>query len=243
MRYWLVMPAAGASRRFGVAHPKLHRPLAGRTVLEVALQPFIADERCRGIALALNPEALANAELRARLAHKVLPVGGGARRCDSVLAGLAALAGAAGEDWVLVHDAARPCLSGADLDALLAAGADHAVGALLAEPVADTLKRADAASASEATVDRRGLWRALTPQMFRHGPLRAALRAALAAGREPTDEAQAMEWQGERPLLVAARDANVKITSPKDLELAAAILTARAAASLPVADPGARSCG
>ena len=245
MRYWLVMPAAGASRRFGVAHPKLHRPLAGRTVLDVALQPFIDDPRCRGIALALNPEALADAELRARLAHKVRPVAGGARRCDSVLAGLAALSGVDTDDWVLVHDAARPCLSAADLDALLAAGADHAVGALLAEPVADTLKRADAGSASEATVDRRGLWRALTPQMFRLGPLRDALQASLAAGREPTDEAQAMEWQGGRPLLVAARDGNIKITSPKDLELAAAILAARAAPALPaaVAGPGARSCG
>jgi 2-C-methyl-D-erythritol 4-phosphate cytidylyltransferase len=242
MRYWLVMPAAGASRRFGAAHPKLHRPLAGRTVLEVALQPFIDDERCLGIALALQPQALASGELRARLVHKVLAVAGGARRCDSVLAGLVALSGAGADDWVLVHDAARPCLSTADLDALLAAGAGQAIGAVLAEPVADTLKRADAASASEATVDRRGLWRALTPQMFRHGALRAALQAALAAGREPTDEAQAMEWQGGRPLL-AARDANIKITSPKDLELAAAILAARAGEALPVAGPGARSCG
>ncbi|HZT54716.1 MAG TPA: 2-C-methyl-D-erythritol 4-phosphate cytidylyltransferase [Burkholderiaceae bacterium] len=242
VRYWLVMPAAGASRRFGTAQSKLERSLAGRTVLDLALEPFMDDERCRGIALALNPDGLANAEVRARLGRKVLPIAGGERRCDSVLAGLAALSMAEADDWVLVHDAARPCLSAADLAALLAAGAQHAVGALLAEPVADTLKRADGASAIDATVDRRGLWRALTPQMFRYGALRAALQAAVAAGREPTDEAQCMEWQGARPLLVAGEDANIKITSPKDLELAAAILATRAAAASPGEGMGARSC-
>lgn len=243
MRYWLVMPAAGASRRFGEARPKLHRPLAGRTVLDLALQPFLSDERCLGITLVLNVEGLADAELRARFGRRALLVAGGTRRCDSVLAGLAALSRAASDDWVLVHDAARPCLSASDLAALLAAGAEHAVGALLAEPVADTLKRADANTQSEATVDRSGLWRALTPQMFRHGPLTRALQSALAAGREPTDEAQCMEWQGARPLLVAAQDANIKITNPKDLELAAAILAAREAMSEPASGVGARSCG
>ncbi len=237
------MPAAGASRRFGSGNPKLHRPLAGRTVLEVALQTFSGDGNCRGIALALEPAALADPELRARLGRQVIPVAGGARRCDSVLAALSALVGAGEQDWVLVHDAARPCLSRADLDRLLEAGAPHPVGALLGEPVADTLKRADASSACESTVDRRGLWRAQTPQMFRYGPLRHALQAALAAGHEPTDEAQAMEWQGARALLVAARDGNLKITTPSDLDLAAAILTARGMRSGTPAGAGARACG
>ena len=134
------MPAAGASRRFGGVGSKLREPLAGRTVLEVALQVFSQDSRCLGVALALAPDALASPELRARLAARVMAVAGGARRCDSVLAGLEALAGAgAGEqDWVLVHDAARPCLSPADLERLLDAGSAHPVGALLAEPVTDT---------------------------------------------------------------------------------------------------------
>jgi 2-C-methyl-D-erythritol 4-phosphate cytidylyltransferase len=237
------MPAAGASRRFGGGNPKLHRRLAGLTVLEVALQPFNDDANCRGITLALEPTALADPELRARLGRKVMPVAGGARRCDSVLAALSALAGAGEQDWVLVHDAARPCLSRADLARLLEAGAQHPVGALLAEPLTDTLKRADAASACESTVDRRGLWRAQTPQMFRWGPLHTALRAALAAGHEPTDEAQAMEWQGERALLVAARDGNLKITTPADLDLAAAILAARGIGSGTGAGAGARACG
>ena len=162
-------------------------------------------------------------------------VAGGAERADSVLCGLAALAACGRDtaretDWVLVHDAARPCLSAADLDRLLAAGAAHPVGALLAAPVTDTLKSADEASCCERTVDRAALWRALTPQMFRFGPLRAALHAAQAAGRMPTDEAQAMEWQGARPLLVAAADSNIKITNRCDLAVAAAIIAAQQAA-------------
>ncbi len=226
--YWLVMPAAGASRRFGAGAAKQHVALAGRTVLELALQLFSEDARCRGIALALSPAALADAGLRGRLAAKVWPVLGGARRCDSVLSGLEALgARAASEDWVLVHDAARPCLSADDLDRLLQGGAAHGLGALLAAPVTDTLKRADDTQSVECTVDRGALWRALTPQMFRYGPLCAALRNALAAGREPTDEAQAIEWQGGRPLLVVAQDSNIKITSRQDLDLAQAILAAR----------------
>jgi 2-C-methyl-D-erythritol 4-phosphate cytidylyltransferase len=226
--YWLVMPAAGASRRFGGGAAKQHVALDGRTVLEVALQLFSDDVRCRGIAVALSPAALADAALHGRFHAKVSPVLGGARRCDSVLAGLDALGGrAAAEDWVLVHDAARPCLSARDLDRLLQAGAPHPLGALLAAPVADTLKRADVSQGSECTVDRAPLWRALTPQMFRYGPLCAALRSAVAAGREPSDEAQAIEWQGGRPLLVPAQDSNIKITSPQDLAVARAILASR----------------
>ena len=137
------------------------------------------------------------------------------------------------EDWVLVHDAARPCLESHDLERLLAALASHALGGLLATPAADTLKRAPAEAASAAgarvaeTVDRTPLWRALTPQMFRYGRLCAALDAAHAAQRFPTDEAQALEWQGEQPLLIPGAASNLKITTAEDLVLAAAILRSR----------------
>jgi 2-C-methyl-D-erythritol 4-phosphate cytidylyltransferase len=226
-RYWLVMPAAGESRRFG-GTAKQHASLAGRTVLEVALQLFCDDARCRGIVLALSAQSMADSALLGRLAGKITPVLGGARRCDSVLAALGSLAAqAAAQDWVLVHDAARPCLSAADLDHLLLAGAAHPEGAVLAAAVTDTLKRADSERRSEVTVSRDGLWRALTPQMLRYGPLCAALRAAVADGKEPTDEAQAMEWQGARPLLIPAEESNIKITNRQDLSLAAAILSAR----------------
>ena len=155
-------------------------------------------------------------------------VDGGAQRSDSVLRALDDLAGrAADTDWVLVHDAARPCLSAADLERLLNAGTDSQGGALLAAPVADTIKRATDDGRSGGTVPREQLWRAQTPQMFRYRELREALRQARAAGREPTDEAQALEWLGVQPQLVAAQDSNIKITTAEDLAVAAAILAAR----------------
>jgi 2-C-methyl-D-erythritol 4-phosphate cytidylyltransferase len=232
MRYWVVVPAAGAGRRFGGTLPKQHWPLASGTVVEAALRPFIADSRCVAIALALDAQALADQALRARLPVKVLTVAGGDERADSVRCGLEALArgtpdAAGASDWVLVHDAARPCLSARDLDSLLLAGAAHPHGALLAAPVSDTLKSADAAGRCERTVDRAGLWRALTPQMFRLGALQAALRAARDSGRAPTDEAQAMEWQGAAALLVEAADGNIKITNREDLAVAEAIIAER----------------
>jgi 2-C-methyl-D-erythritol 4-phosphate cytidylyltransferase len=142
---------------------------------------------------------------------------------------------AADTDWVLVHDAVRPCLSAADLARLLQSAAVAADGALLAVPVADTVKqvRPPGAGASAetlrcaATIPRDSLWLAQTPQMFRLGPLRAALERALDAGRIPTDEAQAMEWEGVAALLVRALDHNIKVTSAADLGLAQAILAAR----------------
>ena len=163
MRYWLVMPAAGSGRRFGGASPKQYAELAGRTVIEWALAPFLADRRCAGIVVALAPQDGEWARIAARLeraAHggaqdapppTVTAVPGGTHRSLSVRAGLAALTGrAAGDDWVLVHDAARPCLESHDLDRLIAALASHPLGGLLATAAADTLKRAPAAAGIEA---------------------------------------------------------------------------------------------
>jgi 2-C-methyl-D-erythritol 4-phosphate cytidylyltransferase len=155
---------------------------------------------------------------------------GGAERSDSVRNALAALNRRANkDDWVLVHDAARPCLSKADLDRLLERACDHPVGGILAQPVADTLKRAqpDTVPTIETTVDRSGLWRAGTPQMFRYGRLCEALDRALSAGRRPTDESQALEWLGEHPLLVEGSAANIKVTTTDDLALADSLLTGR----------------
>jgi 2-C-methyl-D-erythritol 4-phosphate cytidylyltransferase len=228
MHYWLVMPAAGSGKRFGGAIPKQHLPLAGATVLELALRPFLDDTRCRMLVLALAADDAFRIDLSARLGPKVQVVIGGAERVDSVVAALRSLRDQAGDqDWVLVHDAVRPCLSAADLDQLLQSGAASADGALLATPLADTLKRADENACVETTVSREHLWRALTPQMFRYRRLLDALTAAQAAGRRPTDEAQAIEWQGGQPLLVAARDINVKITTENDLPVAAAAIAAR----------------
>jgi 2-C-methyl-D-erythritol 4-phosphate cytidylyltransferase / 2-C-methyl-D-erythritol 2,4-cyclodiphosphate synthase len=232
--YWLVMPAAGSGRRFrerGAASaaevPKQYAPLLGRTVIEWALAPFAADPRCAALAVALAPDDRhwRTIATRAGAEKEVILAPGGAERAHSVRSGLAALCDrAAGEDWVLVHDAARPCLARADLDRLLAEGGRHPVGAVLAAPVADTVKACAENGAIERTVDRAGLWRALTPQMFRYGALCAALDAAIGAGRSPTDEAQALEWTGAQPLAVRGSPSNLKITTTADLAVAAALL-------------------
>ena len=232
MRYWIVMPAAGAGRRFGSS--KQYALLGDRTVLETALQVFLDDTQCLGGSLLLATDDPQRERLAAGLPPHVAVVDGGPERAHSVCNGLRALAArAADEDWVLVHDAVRPVLSAADLQRVLEYGAADAVGALLAAPVADTVKRAQEGAGPigvrrcAATLPREALWLAQTPQMFHYAPLRSALERALAEGRSPTDEAQAMEWQGHAALLVQAQDSNIKITTAPDLRLAQAILRQR----------------
>jgi 2-C-methyl-D-erythritol 4-phosphate cytidylyltransferase len=233
MRYWLVMPAAGAGRRFGSA--KQYARLADATVLELSLQRFLEDGQCAGISLVLAIDDPQRARLAATLPPKVLLADGGEERAHSVCNGLCALESLAqADDWVLVHDAARPTLSRSDLARLLQLGAADAVGALLATPVADTVKRAGQVAVSareavrcDATVPREHLWLAQTPQMFRYADLRRALESAIGQGRKPTDEAQAMEWQGRAALLVPSHDQNIKVTRPTDLLLAEFILQQR----------------
>lgn len=221
--YWLVLPAAGAGRRFGAELPKQYHPLAGRLVIEHALAPFLADGRCAGIVVAVASDDTRWPALAVAAHPKVHTTAGGAERRDSVAAGLESVAAHVGDadPWVLVHDAARPCVPAADLDALLDALRDSPDGALLAAPLADTLKRDDGGGRVECTVARERLWRALTPQAFR---LRR-LRAALAAGTPATDESSAVEALGDRPRLVVGSTTNVKITRPTDLEFARRVLT------------------
>jgi 2-C-methyl-D-erythritol 4-phosphate cytidylyltransferase len=223
-RLWFVVPAAGASRRMGTGIAKQYLPCRGRTVLEWALAPLLAHARLAGGVVALAADDTGWSRLPAALRERVATTIGGRERADSVLAGLRALPADAG-DWVLVHDAARPCLPRADLDRLIEACEDDAVGGLLALPVADTLKRADGPRVA-ATVAREGLWRAQTPQMFRRGLLERALVASADAGLPPTDEAGAVERLGERPLLVEGSAQNVKVTRPTDLALVEACLDA-----------------
>lgn len=218
------MPAAGSGSRFGGAQPKQYVPLAGASVIEHALAPFLADARCQGAVVALDATDTTFAQLPASRHARLRRVTGGARRCDSVRLALDAVVGA-DADWVLVHDAARPCVTRQDIDRLLAELAEDPVGGLLAVRLSDTLKRVDSSGQRVAdTPPREGLWRALTPQMFRLGMLRKALAAAQATVREPTDEAQAIEWLGFAPRLVAGSPGNIKITTPGDLQLASAWL-------------------
>ena len=242
-RYWLVMPAAGRGKRLGGTVPKQFLTVAGRPLIAWALQPFFDDPRCAGVMLAVAPDDTDWLSVRAALPRPVLETTGGAERADSVRLALQALLarGAQATDWVLVHDAARPCVSNAEIKALVDAVVAHAeadssagdsrAGGLLAVPLADTLKRGR--SRSEATVPRDGLWRALTPQMFRLGDLLQALQQSESEGRKPTDEAQAMEWCGSEPLLVGGESTNIKVTTFADLRLVEGILQARSKGESP----------
>jgi 2-C-methyl-D-erythritol 4-phosphate cytidylyltransferase len=237
LRYWLVIPAAGTGQRLGANVPKQYLEVQGRCLLEWSVAAFAADPRCDGIVVALAPGDPWWPRIRRQLACPVIETIGGAERSDSVRLALEALATRVeGDPWVLVHDAARPCVARAEVDALLEGVGAHPDGGLLALPLADTLKRQSGASGPTTvgyTEPRAGLWRALTPQAFRLHPLLAALRAAAREGRVPTDEAQAIEWAGlGRPLLVAGAAANVKVTTPADLALVATILAARATAGV-----------
>jgi len=237
VRYFVVIPAAGSGRRFAASVPKQYAALGTSTVIEHALAPFESDPDCTGIVVVVANGDPTWPDIAARRTRLIESAPGGAERAHSVRAGLAALAKhARDDDWVMVHDAARPCFSVADLSSLKRELAAHEVGGLLAIPLADTLKRAANAAdppAVESTVDRSALWRAATPQVFRFGHLTRALDAAIAAGRTPTDEAQAVEWLGFRPRLVAGRPDNIKVTTADDLKLATAILSLRAPLETP----------
>ncbi len=219
-RIWAVVPAAGKGARMGADRPKQYLELAGRTVLEHTLRRLLAEPRIAGVVVAFAPDDTDGPRLVAGLGERVLATVGGAERCHSVLNGLDALPAAADSDWALVHDAARPCLRRGDLAKLIEELATDACGGILAVPVRDTLKRCAPDGAIEHTVDRDRLWHALTPQMFRLSVLRDALRAALAAQRLVTDEAQAVELAGFVPRVVEGHADNIKITRPEDLPLA-----------------------
>lgn len=223
---WAVVPAAGRGRRFGAERPKQYLQVAGRTLLEHSLRAVLAHDDVDGVVVAIAPDDAEWPGWRDIGGKPVITCVGGAERADSVLAALHALPATVSDDqWVLVHDAARPCLRARDLARLIAVGQADPVGALLAAPVRDTLKRADHLGHSQATEPREWLWRALTPQLFRRGGLTRALDAALRAGLVVTDEAMAMERLGLRPCLVEGSEDNIKVTTPADLALAGFILS------------------
>ena len=216
---WAVVPAAGVGSRFGAALPKQYMQVDGEALVAHALRALLLHPAVEGVVVALA-EGDAHWPGWTELQGKpVVTCIGGESRADSVLAGLAALpASVRADDFVLVHDAARPNLSQADLQQLLERGRADPVGAILAAPVRDTLKLAGDDGGIDATQPRERLWRALTPQLFRRLQLSRALQAAHDAGVAITDEAMAMERQGHRPLLVEGSEANLKVTTMADLE-------------------------
>lgn len=216
---WVVVPAAGRGARFGGEVPKQYCEVAGRTVIAHTLERLLSHPSIAGAMVVLAADdAYWRDSAVTDLDKPVLTCVGGAERADSVLAGVDALPDTVRADaFVLVHDAARPNLAHADLDRLLDLGRADPVGAILAAPVRDTLKRAGDDGGIDRTESRERLWRAFTPQLFRRMQLSRALRAAADAGVAITDEAMAMERQGLRPLLVEGREDNFKITTPADL--------------------------
>jgi 2-C-methyl-D-erythritol 4-phosphate cytidylyltransferase / 2-C-methyl-D-erythritol 2,4-cyclodiphosphate synthase len=235
-RLWAIVPAAGRGERFASTTPhnlpKQYTQLLGSSVLEWSLRALLAEPRIHAIVVVLAAGDGHWPTVAARLnSAKLLTTIGGAQRQDSVMNGLEFLASrAAADDWIVVHDAARPCLSSRDIgvlaDALQNKSGDSASavnGAVLAAPIVDTVKRE--LPGGVETVDRAGLWRALTPQVFAFAPLRRALQEAARAGVAVTDEAQAMERIGIRASLVSGSPFNIKVTRAEDLSVAAGILT------------------
>ncbi len=227
-----LIPSAGSGSRLPGDMPKQYRRLLGEAVVQHTVRAFLQTARIASVSVVVQAgDDWAALSLRPdpRL-HRVPR--GGATRAHSVLGGLEALleAGARPDDWALVHDAARCCITPELIDRLIDACLEDEVGGLLALPLPDTLKAADSAGRVARTEPREGRWLAQTPQMFRIGALREALRAVLADHVSPTDEAGAMERQGAHPLLVAGASWNFKITYPQDLELAQALLAARSGA-------------
>jgi 2-C-methyl-D-erythritol 4-phosphate cytidylyltransferase len=227
---WCVVPAAGRGARFGAERPKQYMPLAGQPLLMWTLQRLASSRDIAGLLVVLAQHDGYWPGIGSIGGKPVLTTPGTAERSGSVLAGLRALpASVLPGDYVLVHDAARPCVRSADI-ARLVTEACAAGGGLLAAPLRDTLKRADQGLRVVATEPREACWRALTPQVFRRGELTAALEHAATRGIAITDEAMAMECMGHHPLLVEGADSNIKVTTPSDLALAEYLLTAGLAA-------------
>jgi 2-C-methyl-D-erythritol 4-phosphate cytidylyltransferase len=216
-----VIPAAGVGSRMGADIPKQYLQLAGKTVIERTLERLLQLPGLANIVVALGEADPIWPGLEIRKDSRLHTVNGGKERADSVLNALYKLRQLADDDdWVLVHDAARPCVRLAEIDLLIETCLNRKQGGILATPVHDTMKRSDSQNRIVGTVPRENLWHACTPQLFRIGELTEAIECALDSGYPVTDEASAMERAGQQPLLVECSLANIKITRPDDLALA-----------------------
>lgn len=219
LKFWAVVPAAGVGKRMNADRPKQYLELAGKTVLEHTLTRLLQANVFTAVSVAISEEDPYWPQLPLSGHEKIITAPGGKERADSVLSALKAIrADAADDDWVLVHDAARPCLTSSDIHQLIDTLAQDEVGGILALSSHDTLKNVQNGRIA-GTLDRTHIWRALTPQMFRYGLLKSALEAA-EGNPAITDEASALELQGLQPKIVEGRPDNIKITRPEDLALA-----------------------
>jgi len=224
-RYFGLVPAAGSGTRMGNARPKQYLTIGARPLLWYALRHLCTHRSIRRTFVVLRPDdEFFGRHDWSEFGDALLPLFcGGASRAESVMRGLESMhAEVRADDWVLVHDAARPCLTAELIDRLVIELEHDQLGGLLAIPLADTLKRDDGAHRVLRSEPRDQLWQAQTPQMFRYAPLLGALQAANLA--RTSDEASAIELLGQRPRLVMGSAANLKVTRPEDLALAERIL-------------------
>lgn len=222
---WVVIPAAGVGKRMGLDTPKQYLKLNNKTIIEHTLDIFDTHNSVSEIIVSISEGDEYWDELNITLSKPLHIAKGGKERCDSVLNGLKFIEGKAdNNDWVLVHDAARPCLRAEDLSLLLDTLEEHSVGGILAVPVRDTMKRSTDKNIIKETVERENLWHALTPQMFRFSLLKNSIESALSKSEIVTDEASAIELAGYQPVLVEGHADNLKVTRPEDLELASFFL-------------------
>ena len=220
-----LIPAAGSGERFGEQVPKQYQLLEGKAVLARSIEVLLRHPLVDDVTVILSADDQHFKSLAVGLSASVHTAIGGQTRAQSVLNGLLQLSDQHPDtDWVLVHDAARPCLPPQCLDSLLNAGMQSTDGAILALPVSDTLKRSNQEHEITGTVAREQLWAAQTPQMFRLGALRSAMEAAMHSGHPLTDEASALEHVGGKPKLVMGSSENIKITWPADLEVASGLV-------------------
>jgi len=227
-KYWAIIPAAGIGTRMGMDTPKQYLKLCGKCILEYTLEPFCIHEKIDGVVVVLAENDSYWETLPIASNKKIQTTIGGIERCHSVQNGLKILKGIASpNDWVLVHDAARPCLHMDDIDKLIQTMNAQSIGGILAIPVRDTMKRTGTINEVTETVSREGLWHALTPQMFQLSMLDSALEMAISNNVLVTDEAQAIEMTGKRPVLVEGHPDNIKITHKSDLPLAELFLSRR----------------
>ena len=218
---WAVLPAAGTGSRMGGELPKQYLEIAGATLLEHSLRALLCCERLAGVVVPVRPQDDRVSGLSIFQDPRVYTVPGAEHRSGSVLAGLDKLLSmSAPRDWVLVHDAARPCLQSDDIERLIQAVTGSDTGGILAQPIVDTVKETAGDARVLRTLDRANLWRAQTPQMFRLDELQLALVQAQEQDRPVTDEASAMEMAGFPIQLIAGSSANLKVTIPADLALA-----------------------
>ena len=222
---WAVVPAAGSGRRMAAEVPKQYLLVNGLPILEHTLRALLACPDIRGVVVVLDPSDRRADTVGSLADPRVFRAAGGIERADSVLSGLKAVTPYAGkDDWVLVHDAARPCISVSVLRELIAHTLDEGIGTVLAQASTDTLKRVSSSYRVKESLDRRVIWCAQTPQMFKLYELETALSSALADQLPITDESTAMELAGFPVSVLEGPSTNIKVTLPIDLEFAEIIL-------------------